>query len=131
MNPSAIPADERWPLGEIRDLVFASALCVRHKMLMLVVLHHMRPDQTYSWPSWTTIVEESGLPRASLKTLFDGLLDNDWLLKDKADVVSRTGRRNNRYWTPRRDVVPAVPSHCLSGPPQALNLRRGSGSPAS
>lgn len=125
MRPRDIPHEQRWALGDMRDMVFASALCTSHKVLMLVVMHHMRPDQTHAWPSWDLLTKETSISRPVLAKRLPELIDKDWLLREKSHHVGPSGRSPDCYWTPRRDVVPQVPEHCSKRSSQSRNLRRG------
>lgn len=120
-----MPEAERWDLGAYRDLVFDSKLCPSHKLVMLVILHHMRPGQPCAWPSWERISRLASVSRSKLARLLPDLITYDWLVKDKAEVVGRGGRRSDRYWLPRREVLPQVPPCCSRRSKRLANLRQG------
>lgn len=111
-------------------MVFHSRLCVRHKMLCLVILHPMRPDQPVSWQSLDRLVQLSSLSRSVVSALTQELATYDWFMRASADWASREGRRPYAYWLPRRDLVPEVPPHCTRHSARAANLRRGGAPPS-
>ena len=117
-------SDKRWHRNELRDEVWQSKLCVRHKMVMLAVLHFM--DESGARPGLRQLATAASMGQSTVCRLLQKLVDYDWLTRRKADVPG-LHRQPNLYLPPRLHVIPETPDSCGKSRPQTANLRRGRG----
>ncbi len=61
----------RWGL-EFRDVVFHSALCPEHKMLLLAIMSFMSAQSCSSYPNLDTLQRRSSLSRTKPRVLHSG-----------------------------------------------------------
>ena len=114
--------DQRRHRNQLRDEVWASGLCPRHKLVMLAVLHFM--DDEGARPGLQQLSIAASMSRTTLSKILQVLVDYDWLAKRKANVPGLS-RQPNLYLPPRSNVSPEVPPCCSRGRKQSENLRRG------
>ena len=67
----------RWGL-EFRDVVFRSALCPEHKMLLLAIMSLMSPASCSSYPNLDTLQRRSSLSRTKVVQHLADLASHDW-----------------------------------------------------
>jgi len=110
---------------EFRDVVFHSALCPEHKMLLLAIMSFMSAQSCSSWPNLDTLQRRSSLSRTKVVQHLADLASHDWIVVRKARFLGGAGRKPNWYLLPRRELVQDIPPHCQRRRGRVVNLRRG------
>jgi len=106
-------------------VVFHSALCPEHKMLLLAIMSFMSAQSCSSWPNLDTLQRRSSLSRTKVVQHLADLASHDWIVVRKAHFLRGPGRKPNWYLLPMRELVQGIPPHCKRRRGRVVNLRRG------
>jgi hypothetical protein len=98
-EPTERDALARMSRNALRDRVWDSRLCGKHKLLLLAILKHMN-DEDRAWPSVATLAGHCSMSRSTITELLRDLVAGGWIEKGVAHWLTTPGRRPNGYQPP-------------------------------